>query len=132
MRTFWWRAWGQHVIELLKRAEAHMKLAPAQPVTVAVIVVSLICTAIWGYGRVTDADFPLWLDVLTILAMGAAFATAIWDGTRRRETAEEGATRAGWSWSDLSRRQKAGFLVPAVVLGGPLVYYLVAVMLETS
>ena len=35
-----------------------------------------------------------------------------------------------WKWSDLSRGQKAGWLFPIVVLGVPLVYYLLIALLE--
>jgi len=54
--------------------------------TMVAIVLSAICILIWGYMRVTNANLPLWLDVVTLLALGAAIGAVVVDAKRGRRS----------------------------------------------
>jgi len=60
------------------------------PLTMVAIVLSVLCILIWGYMRVANANLPLWLDVVTFLALGGAIAAVVVDAKRgRRSVAHE-------------------------------------------
>ena len=64
-----------------------MKLRPEySPLTMTAIVLSVICIMIWGYMRVTNANLPFWLDVVTFLALGGAIGAVVVDAKRGRKS----------------------------------------------